>query len=93
MEDKSLRFETLGVHAGQKPDPIHGSCAPAIHQSSAYVFESSEQGAARFALEEGGMIYTRLANPTTDVFEQRMAALEGGVAAVATSSGIPALTM
>ncbi len=90
MEQKSLRFETLSVHAGHKPDPITGSCAPTIHQSSAYVFESSEQGAARFALQEGGMIYTRLANPTTDVFEQRMAALEGGVAAVATASGMSA---
>ncbi len=90
MEEKSLRFETLGVHAGQRPDPTYGSCATPIHMSSAYVFENSEQGASRFALEEGGMIYTRLGNPTTDVFEQRMAALEGGVAAVATSSGMSA---
>ncbi len=90
MEQKSLKFETLGVHAGHKPDPTTGSCAPAIHQSTAFTFESSAQGAARFALTEGGMIYTRLGNPTTDVFEQRMAALEGGVAAVATSSGMSA---
>ncbi len=90
MEQKSLRFETLGVHAGHRPDPTTGSCAPAIHQSTAFVFESSAQGAARFALTEGGMIYTRLGNPTTDVFEQRMAALEGGIAAVATASGMSA---
>ncbi len=90
MEQKSLKFETLGVHAGQRPDPTHGSCVTPIHMSSAFVFESSEQVATRFALEEGGMIYTRLGNPTTDVFEQRMAALEGGVAAVATSSGMSA---
>ncbi len=90
MENKSLSFETLGVHAGHRPDPTTGSCAPAIHQSSAFAFESSAQGAARFALTEGGMIYTRLGNPTTDVFEQRMAALEGGIAAVATASGMAA---
>ncbi len=85
-----MKFETLGVHAGQQPDPNTGSCAPAIHQSTAFVFESTAQGAARFALEEGGMIYTRLGNPTTDVFESRIAALEGGVAGVATSSGMSA---
>ncbi|MFI3258785.1 MAG: O-acetylhomoserine aminocarboxypropyltransferase/cysteine synthase [Rikenellaceae bacterium] len=90
MEQKSLRFETLGVHAGHQPDPTTGSSSLAIHQTTAFVFESSEQVAARFALEEGGMIYTRLGNPTTDVFEQRMAAMEGGVAAVATSSGMSA---
>ncbi len=80
----------MSVHAGHTPDPVNGASSPAIYQSTAFRFESSEQSAARFALEEGGMIYTRLGNPTTDVFEQRMAALEGGVAAVATSSGMAA---
>ncbi len=90
MKLESSNFDTLGVHAGHQPDPNTGSCAPTIHQSTAFVFDSAEQGAARFALEEGGMIYTRLANPTTDVFESRMAALEGGMAAVATASGMSA---
>ncbi|MFI3268804.1 MAG: O-acetylhomoserine aminocarboxypropyltransferase/cysteine synthase family protein [Rikenellaceae bacterium] len=90
MKIKSSNFETLGVHAGHQPDPNTGSCSPTIHQSTAFAFENSAQGAARFALEEGGMIYTRLGNPTTSVFEDRMAALEGGVAAVATASGMSA---
>ncbi len=90
MEQKKYSFDTLQVHAGQRPDPATGASTLPIYQSTAYVFDSAEQGAARFALEQGGNIYTRLANPTTDVFEQRMAALEGGVAAVATSSGMSA---
>ncbi len=90
MSDNKLRFETLGVHAGHRPDPTWGSSSPAIHQTTAFVFADSEQAAARFALEEGGMIYTRLANPTTNVFEERMASLEGGVHAVATASGMSA---
>ncbi|MFR9602852.1 MAG: O-acetylhomoserine aminocarboxypropyltransferase/cysteine synthase [Rikenellaceae bacterium] len=90
MEQKKYSFDTLQVHAGQRPDPVTGASTLPIYQSTAYVFDSAEQGAARFALEEGGNIYTRLANPTTDVFEQRMAALEGGVAAVATASGMSA---
>ncbi len=90
MEQKKYSFETLQVHAGQRPDPTTGASSLPIFQSTAYVFDSAEQGAARFALEEGGNIYTRLANPTTDVFEQRMVALEGGIAAVATSSGMSA---
>ncbi len=90
MNQKNFKYETLGVHGGHRPDPIHGSCAPAIHQSTAFLFDNTDQAAARFALTEGGMIYTRLGNPTTDVFEQRIAALEGGVAAVATASGMSA---
>ncbi len=90
MDPKKYSFDTLQVHAGQRPDPVTGASSLPIYQSTAYVFDSAEQGAARFALEEGGNIYTRLANPTTDVFEQRMAALEGGIAAVATSSGMAA---
>lgn len=90
MESKKYRFETLQVHAGQHPDPVTGACALPIYQTSSYVFESAEQGAARFALQEPGNIYTRLGNPTTDVFEQRIAALEGGTAAVAAASGMAA---
>jgi O-acetylhomoserine/O-acetylserine sulfhydrylase len=82
-----LRFETLQLHAGQQPDPTTNSRAVPIYQTTSYVFNSAEHGANLFALKEFGNIYTRIMNPTTDVFEQRLAALEGGVAAVATSSG------
>jgi len=87
---KTLRFETLQVHAGQSPDPTTGSRAVPIYQTTSYVFKDARHGANLFALKEFGNIYTRLMNPTTDVLEQRIAALEGGVAAVATSSGISA---
>lgn len=90
MDSKNYRFETLQVHAGQQPDPTTGACALPIYQTTSYVFDSAEQGAARFALREEGNIYTRLSNPTTSVFEQRMAALEGGTAAVAAASGMAA---
>ena len=81
------RFETLQVHAGQEVDPVTGSRAVPIYQTTSYVFNSAEHGAHLFALKEFGNIYTRIQNPTTDVFEKRIAALEGGVAALATSSG------
>lgn len=81
------KFETLQLHAGQEVDPTTGSRAVPIYQTTSYVFNSSEHGANLFALKEFGNIYTRLMNPTTDVFEKRIAALEGGVAALATSSG------
>ncbi len=81
------RFETLQLHAGQDPDPVTNSRAVPIYQTSSYVFNDAEHGANLFGLKEFGNIYTRLMNPTTDVFEKRIAALEGGVAAVATSSG------
>lgn len=84
---KNYRFETLQLHAGQQPDPVTGSRAVPIYQTTSYVFNSSEHAAKLFALQEFGNIYTRIMNPTTDVFEQRIAALEGGVAAVATASG------
>ena len=84
---KELHFDTLQVHAGQEPDPNTGSRAVPIHQTTAFVFKNAEHGANLFGLREFGNIYTRLQNPTTDVFEQRMAALEHGVAALATSSG------
>lgn len=81
------RFETLQLHAGQNPDSATNSRAVPIYQTTSYVFNSAEHGANLFALKEFGNIYTRIMNPTTDVFEQRIAALEGGVAAVATGSG------
>ena len=83
----SYKFETLQLHAGQEIDPTTGSRAVPIYQTTSYGFKSSEHGANLFALKEFGNIYTRLMNPTTDVFEKRIAALEGGVAAVAVSSG------
>ena len=88
MSDKNYRFETLQVHAGQeRPDPATGARAVPIYQTTSYVFKDSAQAAGRFALSEPGNIYTRLMNPTSDVFEQRIAALEGGAAALAVSSG------
>jgi O-acetylhomoserine/O-acetylserine sulfhydrylase len=87
MADNSLHFETLQIHAGQVPDPATNSRAVPIYQTTSYVFNDSEHAARLFGLKEMGNIYTRLMNPTTDVFEKRMAALEGGVAALATSSG------
>ena len=84
---KDLHFDTLQVHAGHQPDPIEGSTATPIHQSTAYQFKDAEHAADLFALKTFGNIYTRLQNPTTDVFEKRMAALENGVAAMATASG------
>ncbi len=81
------RFETLQLHAGQEPDPTTNSRAVPIYQTTSYVFDSAEHGANLFALAEFGNIYTRIMNPTTDVFEKRVAALEGGVSGLATASG------
>ena len=83
----NLRFETLQLHAGQEVDPTTGSRAVPIYQTTSYVFKNSEHGANLFALKEFGNIYTRIMNPTSDVFEKRIAALEGGVAALAVGSG------
>jgi O-acetylhomoserine (thiol)-lyase len=83
----NYRFETLQLHAGQTPAPGTNARAVPIYQTTSYTFDSAEHGAKLFALQQFGNIYTRIMNPTTDVFEQRIAALEGGVAAVATSSG------
>ena len=83
----SQRFETLQLHAGQEPDPVTNSRAVPIYQTSSYVFNDVDHGANLFGLKEFGNIYTRLMNPTTDVFEKRISALEGGVAALATASG------
>lgn len=88
METKKLHFETLQVHAGYvEADPTTHSRAVPLYQTTAYTFNNAEHGANLFGLKEFGNIYTRLQNPTTDVFEQRMAALEGGVAALAVASG------
>ncbi|UOQ53465.1 O-acetylhomoserine aminocarboxypropyltransferase/cysteine synthase family protein [Hymenobacter cellulosivorans] len=87
MSTQALQFETLQLHAGQQPDPVTGARAVPLYQTTSYVFKNAEHGANLFALKEFGNIYTRLMNPTTDVFEQRVAALEGGVAALATGSG------
>jgi O-acetylhomoserine (thiol)-lyase len=84
---QNLKFETLQLHAGQEADATTGSRALPIYQTTSYVFKNSEHAANLFGLKEFGNIYTRLMNPTTDVFEKRIAALEGGVAALATSSG------
>ncbi|ABN53063.1 MAG TPA: homocysteine synthase [Hungateiclostridium thermocellum] len=92
MAERKLKFDTLQVHAGQKPDPTTGSRAVPIYQTTSYVFNSPEHAANLFALKEPGNIYTRIMNPTTDVFEQRMAALEGGVGALAVASGSAAIT-
>ena len=89
---QTLHFDTLQVHAGQKPDPTTGSRAVPIYQTTSYVFRDSEHAANLFALKESGNIYTRLMNPTTDVLERRIAALEGGVGALAVASGSAAVT-
>jgi len=87
IEDRNLKFETLQLHAGQEPDPATGARAVPIYQTTSYEFDDTDQAADLFALKEFGNIYTRIMNPTSDVFEKRIAALEGGAAAVATSSG------
>lgn len=86
-------FETVALHAGQTVDPTTGSRAVPIYQTTSYVFKSTEHAANLFALKEFGNIYTRLMNPTTDVFEQRMAAIEGGTGALAVASGQSAISM
>jgi O-acetylhomoserine/O-acetylserine sulfhydrylase len=86
-KETGYRFETLQVHAGQEPAPGTHARAVPIYQTSSYTFDDADHGARLFALQEFGNIYTRIMNPTTDVFEKRIAALEGGVAALATASG------
>src|SRR6202161_249166 len=92
-EAKFPQFSTLSLHAGQKPDPLTGARAVPIYQSTSYVFRDSEHAAAFFNLEEPGYIYSRIGNPTVAVLEERVAALEGGVGAVATASGQAALAL
>ena len=88
---KPPAFETLSLHAGQHPDPVTGARAVPIYQTTSYVFQDSDHAAALFNLERAGHIYTRISNPTTAVLEERLAALEGGVGAVCTASGMAAL--
>lgn len=92
MSERKLKFDTLQVHAGQEVDKTTGSRAVPIYQTTSYVFDSVEHGANLFALKEEGYIYTRIMNPTTDAFEKRIAALEGGVGALAVGSGSAAIT-
>ncbi|MDK2894641.1 MAG: O-acetylhomoserine (thiol)-lyase [Moorella sp. (in: firmicutes)] len=92
-QQQQYRFATLAVHAGQEPDPATGARAVPIYQTTSYVFRDADHAATLFALSEPGNIYTRITNPTTDVFEKRMAALEGGVGALATASGQAAITL
>src|SRR5437868_5418751 len=86
-------FATLAVHGGQKPDPTAKARAVPIYQTTSYLFDDADHAARLFALQEFGNIYSRIMNPTTDVFEQRVAALEGGVAGLATASGQAAETL
>lgn len=91
---KNYKFETLQVHAGQEhPDPATDARAVPIYATTSYVFKDSAQAAGRFGLTEGGNIYSRLMNPTSSVFEERVAALEGGAAALATATGSAAIHM
>jgi O-acetylhomoserine (thiol)-lyase len=92
-EAKKQHLATLSVHAGQEPDPTTGARAVPIYQTTSYVFQDADHAARLFALQEFGNVYTRLMNPTTDVFEKRVAALEGGAAALATASGQAAETL
>lgn len=93
VTEKRRGFDTLALHAGQVPDPTTGARAVPIYQTTSYVFRDSDHAANLFALKEPGNIYTRIMNPTQDVFEQRIAALEGGVGALATASGQAAITL
>ena len=92
-ENRELKFETLQLHVGQEsPDPVTDARAVPIYQTSSYVFRNSDHAAARFGLADAGNIYGRLTNPTEDIFEKRIAALEGGVSALAVASGAAAVT-
>ena len=92
-DKKPQRLATLAIHGGQTPDPTTNARAVPIYQTTSYVFNDSDHAARLFALQEFGNIYTRIMNPTTDVFEKRIAALEGGVAGLATASGQAAETL
>ena len=93
LKERKLQFETIQLHAGQeKPDPVTDARAVPIYATTSYVFHNSQHAADRFALKDAGNIYGRLTNPTQDIFEQRIAALEGGSAALAVSSGAAAVT-
>ena len=89
---RDVKFETLQLHAGQVVDPATKSRAVPIYQTTSFVFDDTQEGADLFALRKPGNIYTRITNPTTAAFEERIAALEGGVGALATASGMAAVT-
>ena len=90
--DNNYRFETIQLHAGQEqPDPTTDARAVPIYLTSSYVFHNSQHAADRFGLKDSGNVYSRITNPTQDIFEQRIAALEGGVAALGVSSGAAAI--
>ncbi len=91
VDPKFLKFDTMALHGGQQPDPVTGARAVPIYQTTSYVFRDSDQAASLFNLERAGHIYSRISNPTVAVLEERIAALEGGVGAVATASGQAAL--
>ena len=92
-DEKKQQLATIAVHGGQSPDPATGSRAVPIYQTTSYLFQDADHAGRLFALKEFGNIYTRIMNPTTDVFEKRVAALEGGAAALATASGQAAETL
>jgi O-acetylhomoserine (thiol)-lyase len=91
-EQAKYRLGTLALHAGQEPDPATNACAVPVYATSSYVFKSTEQAADLFALKEIGNIYSRLTNPTNDVLEKRLAAMDGGVGGLAFASGMAAIT-
>ena len=91
MNPKFYNFNTLSLHGGQRPDSSTGSRAVPIYQTTSYVFQNSDHAAALYNLEQGGHIYSRISNPTVAVLEERIASLEGGTGAIATSSGQSAL--
>ncbi|MBO6782192.1 MAG: O-acetylhomoserine aminocarboxypropyltransferase [Alphaproteobacteria bacterium] len=93
IDPKHLKFSTLSLHAGQHPDPVTGARAAPIYQTTSYVFPDVDHAASLFNLERAGHIYSRISNPTVAVFEERMAALEGGVGAIATASGQAAMSL
>ncbi|MBC7804797.1 MAG: PLP-dependent transferase, partial [Akkermansiaceae bacterium] len=93
LDESQLAFDTLAVHAGQTPDPHTTARAVPIYQTTSYVFNDADHAANLFGLKEFGNIYTRLMNPTTDVFEKRVAALEGGIGALTAASGQAAETL
>ncbi|UTF52423.1 O-acetylhomoserine aminocarboxypropyltransferase/cysteine synthase family protein [Natronosalvus rutilus] len=92
-DDRDRSFATNSVHAGQEPDPTTGARAPPLYQTTSYVFDDADDAASQFALEEPGYIYSRLMNPTLETLQERLAALEGGVGAAVTSSGMAAFDL
>ena len=92
-DPKTYKFNTKTLHSGHQPDKSYGSRAVPIYQTTSYLFQDTDHAAALFNLEEGGHIYSRISNPTVAVLEERVAALEGGSAAIATASGMSAMML